>query len=140
LRSTKQKSEYDRTEAHTALVDEVAKYLQEDLGLYFWKNPSGKYNRDGKPIYYGRRGSADIIGCFRGFFVNIECKTGSGRLDYSQKKYKEAMEAEGGIYAAVRCWGDAKRLVACLRASLPSQRPLLLGYQPTPASFFRLAN
>lgn len=135
--SRQPKKKADHTQAHTELVEEVANYLQKELNLLFWKNPTGAYSRGGKLIAYGRRGSSDIIGCFRGRMVNIECKTGSGRLDHSQKKYRDLMEAEGGIYAVVRCWGDAKRLIACLRASLPVQRPLLLGYQPTPENFFR---
>ena len=139
MRKTKKKSEYDRTEAHTKLVKETQEYLSDHLGL-FWKNASGAARHRGNFYAYGFRGSPDIIGCYRSRFVGVECKTGRATQSTYQKDFQKKFEAAGGIYAVVRCWGDVRQLAACLRASLDPDPPLVLGYQPTPASFFRLAN
>jgi hypothetical protein len=120
----------NNSKEHTELVNEVVEYLRDNQGLLFWPNPSGAYSRKGKTIYYGRRGSADIIGCFRSRTINIECKTGSGRQEYIQKKFQGQLEAEGGIYAVVRCWGDAKRLLRELQAVLPLPKAINLNYLP----------
>jgi len=139
LRSTKQKNEYDRTEAHTELVKEAQEYLRDHLG-FFWKNASGAARHHGRIYHYGYPGSPDIIGCYRSRFIGVECKTGGATQNKNQRNFQKQFEAAGGIYAVVRCWGDVRQLVARLKATLDPTPPPLLGYQPTPSSFFRLAN
>ena len=139
MRKTNKKSEHDRTEAHTKLVKEAQEYLRDHLG-FFWKNASGAARHRGNFYAYGYPGSPDIIGCYRSRVIGIECTTGGATQNKTQRDFQKRFEAAGGIYAVVRCWGDVRQLAACLRASLDPDLPLVLGYQPTPASFFRLAN
>ena len=51
---------------------------------------------------YGIAGAGDIIACFRGLHIEIECKAGKGgTLSLIQQKRKEAVEDAEGIYLIV---------------------------------------
>jgi hypothetical protein len=65
---------------------------------------------DGLRIYYffpathgyGRSGVPDIIGCFMGLFVAIECKAGKGQLTGLQELELTKIQAAGGFTFVAR--------------------------------------
>jgi hypothetical protein len=65
---------------------------------------------DGLRIYYffpathgyGRSGVPDIIGCFMGLFVAIECKAGKGQLTGLQELELTKIKAAGGFTFVAR--------------------------------------
>lgn len=86
---------------------------------------------DGLRIYYffpathgyGRSGVPDIIGCFMGLFVAIECKAGKGRLTGLQELELTKIKAAGGFTFVAREDNveELKGLLTCLiQELLPS--------------------
>jgi Holliday junction resolvase len=45
---------------------------------------------------YGRSGVPDIIGCYKGKFIAIECKAGNGKTTALQDKNIDAIRAQNG--------------------------------------------
>ena len=70
-----------------------AKKLLDELRIYYFFPPANGYGRAGIP---------DIIGCFMGFFIAIECKAGRGRLTALQERELERIQAAGGFTFVAR--------------------------------------
>ena len=46
---------------------------------------------------YGTNGVSDIVACYKGLYVAIECKAGKNKLSELQKVFLENVEAAGGL-------------------------------------------
>lgn len=71
--------------------NKVKKFL-DSLGCYHFSPLSGGYGRSGVP---------DIIACFKGRFIAIECKAGKGKLTELQKYNIEQIKSAGGLAIVV---------------------------------------
>ena len=92
----------------------VRKLLDELRIYYFFPATHG----------YGRSGVPDIIGCFMGLFVAIECKAGKGKLTVLQEREIAAIVAAGGFTFVARedNIDELKGLLTCLiQELLPSE-------------------
>jgi len=67
--------------------DKVKKILKEN-GVYFFSPVTGGYGASGVP---------DIVGCYRGRFIGIETKAGSGKPTALQEKNLMEISEKGGI-------------------------------------------
>lgn len=85
------------------IVAAVKKYLAS-LGsdVFFWKEHGGPYGTSGVP---------DIICCYKGRFIGMECKLPSGRLTELQKRAISKIIQAGGIAGRVECVADAMALI-----------------------------
>ena len=85
------------------IVAAVRKYLFS-LGenVFFWKEHGGPYGTSGVP---------DIICCYRGRFVGMECKLPGGRLTELQKRAVAKINRAGGIARRVESVDDAKAII-----------------------------
>ena len=83
-------------------------------GMFIRQNTGVAVTVEGRRIRFGRPGQADIIGCYRGRFVAIECKTARGRLSDAQVDYGIAVRGTGGTYIVARSAQDALDGLACL--------------------------
>lgn len=85
------------------IVAAIKKYLTS-LGsdVFFWKEHGGPYGTSGIP---------DIICCYKGRFVGMECKLPGGRLTELQKRAISKINAAGGIARRVESVGDAKAII-----------------------------
>ena len=91
----------------------VRKLLDELRIYYFFPATHG----------YGRSGVPDIIGCFMGLFVAIECKAGKGKLTVLQEREIESIKEAGGFAFVARedNTDELRRLLTCLiQELLPS--------------------
>lgn len=91
----------------------VRKLLDELHIYYFFPATHG----------YGRSGVPDIIGCFMGLFVAIECKAGKGQLTGLQELELTKIKAAGGFTFVARedNIDELKGLLVCLiQELLPS--------------------
>ena len=52
-------------------------------------------------------GSADLVGCYRGRFVAIECKAPDGRVSEAQECWGRAVTRVGGLYLLARAGTDS---------------------------------
>lgn len=59
-----------------------------------------------RSAYGTRAGIADILACFEGFFVAVECKSATGVLSEQQKRFIENVRAAGGVAIVARCMHD----------------------------------
>lgn len=82
----------DTLRAHGALVS------RNNVGVATWKN--GARTRYGLGL-----GSADLVACVEGRYVEIECKAATAQSD-AQKCRERAVTAAGGLYVLARAGRD----------------------------------
>ena len=85
------------------IVAAIKRYLLT-LGdsVFFWKEHGGPYGCAGIP---------DIICCYKGRFIGLECKLPGGRLTELQKRAIEKINHAGGVACRVESVEDAKRVI-----------------------------
>ena len=71
--------------------NEVVKQLKLLGAYYFFPATYG----------YGRSGVPDIICCYRGRFVAIECKAGNNTITKLQHREIEAIKRQGGVACVI---------------------------------------
>lgn len=64
----------------------------KDAGAYYFFPATGGYGRSGVP---------DIVVCYRGHFIGIECKAGKNKLTALQEAEGAAIAAAGGTFVIV---------------------------------------
>ena len=86
------------------IVTVIRKYLAS-LGsdVFFWKEHGSVYGTNGVP---------DIICCYKGRFLGLECKLPGGRLTELQKRAIEQINRAGGFACRVESVEDVKRVIA----------------------------
>ena len=86
------------------IVAAIKKYLSS-LGsdVFFWKEHGSVYGTNGGP---------DIICCYKGRFIGLECKLPGGRLTELQKRAIEKINRAGGIACRVESVEDVKCVIA----------------------------
>lgn len=72
--------------------DACVELLKEFNAYYFFPVMGG----------YGRSGIPDIIVCFRGHFIAIECKAGFNTTTQLQERELKAIATAGGITLVIR--------------------------------------
>ena len=85
------------------IVAAIKKYLSS-LGsdVFFWKEHGSVYGTNGVP---------DIICCYKGRFLGLECKLPGGRLTKIQKRTIEKINRAGGVACRVESVEDVKRVI-----------------------------
>ena len=88
------------------IVAAVKRYLSS-LGsdVFFWKEHGGPYGCAGIP---------DIICCYKGRFIGLECKLPGSRLTQLQKRAIEKINRAGGIACRVESVEDVRRVIECM--------------------------
>ena len=71
-----------------AKVKKKVKATLDALGMYYFMPFMGGYGTAGVP---------DIVGCYKGRFIGIECKAGAGRTTALQVKNLKDIDRNGGI-------------------------------------------
>ena len=81
----------------------IKRYLAS-LGsdVFFWKEHGSVYGTNGVP---------DIICCYKGRFLGLECKLPGGRLTKLQKRTIEKINRAGGVACRVESVEDVKRVI-----------------------------
>ena len=59
-----------------------------------------------------RRGTADVVVCYKGNFIAFECKSATGELSDQQIKFLNKVRAAGGIGVEVQCMLDVINALA----------------------------
>ncbi len=85
------------------IVIAIKRYLHS-LGdaVFFWKEHGGPYGTSGVP---------DIICCYKGRFLGMECKLPGGRLTELQKRAINKINRAGGIARRVESVQDAMDII-----------------------------
>jgi hypothetical protein len=87
---------------HDRVRDQVLLILSPKWGI-FWGNETGVGTHlSGRPVHFGLKGSADILGCTRwGQFAAVEIKTGKAIQNEAQKRFDVAVNRNHGIYVVI---------------------------------------
>lgn len=90
------------------LVKDKVKKLLDSLDIYHFSPPG---------MGLGRAGIPDIIGCYNGKFLGIECKAGKGKTTALQERELDAIRAAGGFAFVVRETNleELKEQLTCLK-------------------------
>ena len=64
-----------------------------------------------------RRGTSDVVVCYKGRFIAFECKSATGELSEQQIRFIEKVRAAGGIGVEVQCMLDVIRALAAFEDS-----------------------
>lgn len=90
----------------TLVKKQVTKILDKHGAYHFFPATHG----------YGRSGVPDIVACYKGYFVGIECKAGKGVPTALQLKELRLIDEAGGYSMVVR--EDTVELVETVLASI----------------------
>jgi hypothetical protein len=81
-------------------------YLQI-RGIYHWRNNTGTAKIADRWVSFGKKGSADILGCLPdGKFLAVEVKSDHGRLSPEQSVFLERIRGSGGLAVVVKSWQE----------------------------------
>lgn len=69
----------------------VVKFLKEK-GVYYFFPATGGYGRSGVP---------DVVGCYKGRFIAVECKAGANKTTALQDKELHDIRAAGGLAVVI---------------------------------------
>ena len=85
------------------IVAAINRYLLT-LGdaAFFWKEHGGPYGCAGIP---------DVICCYKGRFIGLECKLPGGRLTELQRRAIEKINRAGDVACRVESVEDVKRVI-----------------------------
>ena len=77
-------------------------------GAFVWRNNTGALkDKTNRPVFFGKPGSADIIGVLPGGrFIAVECKTIKGTLSEKQKIFLSSVKDIGGLALVARSVDD----------------------------------
>jgi hypothetical protein len=125
----------DNTVEHSNLRIKLEKLFGLDKDVLTWNSPVGLFvpwvrRFAARPIEVGITGQADVFAVVKvcitpemvgknvAAFVGLECKTGTGRLNPDQKRWKEKIESLGGAYFVVREIEGTKEKIEKYKSSL----------------------
>lgn len=95
------------------LVAAIKKYLLSLGGdVFFWKEHGGLYGTSGVP---------DIIICYKGLFIGMECKLPGGQLTELQKRTIGKINQAGGIARRVESVADAMAMIQLANEKLTNR-------------------
>ena len=77
--------------------------------VFFWKEHGGSFGTSGIP---------DIICCYTGQFIGMECKLPTGHLTKLQKRTLQKINDARGYAYRVNCVEDAKKIIEMVDADL----------------------
>jgi len=84
------------------IVNKIKAYLQTKQGLFFWKEHGGQFGTAGIP---------DIIICYKGKFIGLECKLPGRKPTLLQKITLGKIEKAGGIAKVVTSVEEVKEII-----------------------------
>jgi hypothetical protein len=93
----------------TQIQAAILRALAYRRDVYAWRNNSGALpNQRGRPVFFGKRGSADILAVVSGgLFVALECKRPGEEPTPWQLEFGAAVEKQGGVYVVVTSVDEA---------------------------------
>ena len=88
------------------LIRKISEYLKSIPDLFFWKEHGGMYGTAGIP---------DLIICYRGRFIGLECKVGKNDATVLQSLTIRRILRAGGYAIVVRSVEEVKQLISAFK-------------------------
>ena len=89
----------------TKLQKKVQDYI-ESIGGYCFKVHGSAYMKSGIP---------DVIVCYKGYFIGIECKIGKNKMSSLQEEHRDMIVRAGGIHILAYKLDDVKQVIEILK-------------------------
>ena len=84
------------------LIKAISNYLKTVPNLFFWKEHGGMYGTAGIP---------DLIICYKGRFIGLECKVGKNTATALQQQTIRQILKAGGYAVVVKSVGEVKAII-----------------------------
>lgn len=84
------------------LIRKISEYLKTVPNLYFWKEHGGMYGTAGIP---------DLIVCYKGRFIGLECKVGKNKPTVLQAVTIKKIINAGGYATVVRTVEEVREFI-----------------------------
>lgn len=84
------------------LIKKISEYLKTVNDLFFWKEHGGQYGTAGIP---------DLIICYKGRFIGLECKVGRNKPTILQEVTIKQILRAGGYAMVVRSVDEVKGII-----------------------------
>ena len=84
------------------LVKKISDYLKTENDLFFWKEHGGQFGTAGIP---------DLIVCYKGRFIGLECKVGKNTATALQQQTIRQILKAGGYAVVVKSVGEVKAII-----------------------------
>ena len=84
------------------LIRKISEYLKTVPNLYFWKEHGGMYGTAGIP---------DLIVCYKGRFIGLECKVGKNKSTVLQAVTIKQIINAGGYATVVRTVEEVREII-----------------------------
>ncbi len=84
------------------LIKKIAEYLKTVPNLFFWKEHGGMYGTAGIP---------DIIICYKGKFIALECKVGRNTPTVLQTQTIKQITKAGGLAMVISSVESVKSVI-----------------------------
>lgn len=84
------------------LIKKISEYLKTVNDLFFWKEHGGQYGTAGIP---------DLIICYKGRFIALECKVGRNKPTILQEVTIKQILRAGGYAMVVRSVDEVKGII-----------------------------
>lgn len=84
------------------LIRKIGEYLKSVPNLYFWKEHGGMYGTAGIP---------DLIVCYKGRFIGLECKVGKKKPTVLQAVTIKQIINAGGYATVVRTVEEVREII-----------------------------
>jgi hypothetical protein len=85
-----------------ALIDQIKAYLNHYPQLFYWKEHGG---------IYGTAGIPDIIICYKGRFIALECTSKNKKPTVLQQVIINKINKAGGVAVVVYSLDEVKELI-----------------------------
>lgn len=107
-------SAFNRRKGHDQLVASALDMIRAKCGpcVFAWVNKT-QAGRTAEGRWIGNRthkGAADIVVCANGVYLELEAKTGKGRLSKEQQEQMDKVRSANGIYSVFRDPEEAAEL------------------------------
>lgn len=84
------------------LIKAISNYLKTVVNLFFWKEHGGMYGTAGIP---------DLIVCYKGRFIGLECKVGKNTATALQQQTIQQILKAGGYAVVVKSVSEVKEII-----------------------------
>ena len=84
------------------LIRKISEHLKTVPNLYFWKEHGGMYGTAGIP---------DLIVCYKGRFIGLECKVGKNKPTVLQAVMIKQFINAGGYATVVRTVEEVREII-----------------------------
>jgi hypothetical protein len=89
------------------LNDVMAALIEFQPDIMYWRNNTGALKTaDQRFVRFGQVGSPDILACYKGMAIGIECKSSKGRQSKEQLEWMRRWGLAGGAYFLIGSQGD----------------------------------